>query len=130
MKKFEKYSDRMNEDRYDDNDDGGYGEKYEDDKPTPKKPKKEKKKFDVGDILMCLNNKQGKLPYDAYDFLLTYKKFTVKSVSEKGNLDLGCKITKNDTGVEKIYLFSPNRFELESIVKAGKADMSNIGDNE
>lgn len=99
--------------------------------PSPKKIKKEKekpekeiKKFNVGDELVLVDNKKSnKLPEDAYDFLITFKTFKVLKVSETGKLDLGCHISKNtpEGGVEKIYMFSPNRFELKnSIIKKEK----------
>lgn len=88
-------------------------------KPSKKdkeKPEKEVKKFNVGDVLILVDNKKSnKLPADAYDFLITFKTFTVIKVSESGKLDLGCHVSKNEPtgGVEKIYMFSPNRFELK-----------------
>ena len=88
---------------------------------VPEKPEKEVKKFEVGDVLVLIDTKKSnKLPQDAYEFLTTYKKFTVKKVTEKGNLDLGCIISKNTEGGKEVtYIFKPNRFELESKVKSG-----------
>lgn len=96
---------------------------------TPKKkkkdgdeePKKEPKKFNVGDVIILTDTKDlnRKMPVDAQEFLTTYKTFKVIKVSESGKLDLGCHICKNDmiegkpVGVEKIYLFSPERFDLK-----------------
>lgn len=82
---------------------------------------KEEKKFEVGDVLVLIDTKKSnKLPPDAYDFLMTFKTFTVRKVNDKGKIDLGCHISKNEPGVdgkpigvEKIYMFSTNRFELK-----------------
>lgn len=73
-----------------------------------KKKKKEKKQFKVGDIVKCVDNKQGKLPEECYEFLLTYKKFKVLDVNDKLNIDLGNRI--QETG--NPYYYNPNRFEL------------------
>jgi len=77
---------------------------------------KKEKNFNVGDVLILTNDKvSSKMPQDAYDFLKTYKTFTVKSINDKGKLNLGCRISKNENGkgVEKIYMFSTDRFDLE-----------------
>ena len=73
-----------------------------------KKKPKDKKIFKVGDIIVCIDPKPGKLPADCVDFLMTYKKFKVLDVNEKYNIDLGHKLVENDNP----YFFSPNRFEL------------------
>lgn len=70
------------------------------------KEKKPRKSFKVGDVLMLVDDKQKKLPQEAYDFLMTYGRFDVLEVNEKGNLYLGF-----DRNGEKFY-FSPNRFDL------------------
>lgn len=96
----------------------------DEEKPAPKKkvgpdgkPEKEVKTFNVGDVITLKDTKKStKIPADAWDFLMTYKTFTVKKVNDKGKIDLGCNISKNEpdgTGVEKKYMFSPNRFELK-----------------
>jgi len=104
---------------------GGRGRDDDDDEPKGKgKEEKSQKVFNVGDVLVLVDNKKSsKLPIDAYDFLMTYKTFTVKKVNEKGKIDLGCRISKNtpEGGVEKIYMFSTNRFELASGEKAQTA---------
>ena len=82
---------------------------------------KDQKKFEVGDVVVLTDTKKSnKLPPDAYDFLMTFKTFTVRKVNDKGKIDLGCHISKNEPGVdgkpigvEKIYMFSTNRFELK-----------------
>ena len=104
--------------------------------PKPKKkkegegkPEKEVKKFEVGDVLVLADTKKSaKLPQDAYEFLTTYKKFTVLKVTENGKLDLGCKISKNtpEGGKEVAFIFGPNRFELESKVKSGEGNIKPI----
>jgi len=99
-------------------------------KPEEEKPEKEVKHFEVGDVILLIDTKKSnKLPMDAYDFLMTFKKFTVIKVNDKGKLDLGCHISKNEpdgTGVEKIYMFAPNRFELEDKELAKTREMSKI----
>lgn len=106
-------------------DDGHGGDWYDDDEqaykprvaaPKDKKPKEEKK-FNAGDDLILVNDKQSsKMPQDAYDFLMTFKTFTVLSINDKGKINLGCRISKNENGVgvEKIYMFSTDRFELKN----------------
>jgi hypothetical protein len=44
---------------------------------------------------------------DCVDFLLTYKKFRVREVTDKLNIDIGHKLENGNP-----YYFSPNRFEL------------------
>jgi len=69
---------------------------------------KEKKVFKVGDEIKCINNKQSKsLPQDAYEYILTFKKFTVIEVNDHLNIDIGHKLANGN-----VYYFSPNRFEL------------------
>jgi len=99
------------------------GEGYIDDGFITIKPRskakgkdKEQKKFEIGDVLLLTDkNPSSKMPPDANDFLLTYKTFTVIGVNDNGKLNLGCRISKNENGkgVEKIYMFSPNRFDLK-----------------
>lgn len=72
-----------------------------------KKTKKEKKKFEIGDILILTNkDKTGKLPEEAKEFLLTYKKFKVIHINEKFNIDIGCILNNGNS-----YYFNPNRFD-------------------
>jgi hypothetical protein len=72
-----------------------------------KKSKKEKKKFEIGDILILTNkDKTGKLPEEAREFLLTYKKFKVIHINEKFNIDIGCILNNGNS-----YYFNPNRFD-------------------
>jgi len=80
--------------------------KYKEQMLKDKKPK-EKKVFSVGDVVICLNNKEGKLPPDALDFLLTFKKFKVLQVNDKLNIDVGHKTAEGNP-----FFFAPNRFEL------------------
>lgn len=98
-------------------DEGGGGGDWYRDEGGRREPKKEKiqKVFKIGDVLKLVDKKQSsKMPPDAYDFLMTYDTFTVKSINEKGKINLGCRISKNENGkgVEKIYMFSTDRFEL------------------
>lgn len=98
-------------------------------RPAPKKKKKgdgdedeekQQKVFNVGDELRLVDTKKStKVPQDAYDFLMHFsntgdRTFKVRKVNDKGKIDLGCRISKNtpEGGVEKIYMFSTNRFEL------------------
>jgi hypothetical protein len=76
--------------------------------------KKQEKIFQVGDVLVLINNKpSSKMPADAWDFLNTYKTFTVQSVNDHGKINLGCRISKNEDGkgVEKIFNFGTDRFD-------------------
>jgi len=79
----------------------------------PKEPKP-RKVFKVGDVLVMTNVKQKKLPNDAYEFLTTYGKFTVKEVNENGSLYLGYDRISDETHVMEKYWFSPNRFDLKT----------------
>lgn len=113
---FGKTNEALWERNEDDDDEGGWGEKGK--KKIGKEDKeKEVKKFNVGDIIILTDTKKSsKIPADAWDFLMTYKIFTVRKVNEKGKIDIGCHISKNtpEGGVEKIYMFSPERFKLET----------------
>jgi len=94
----------------------------------PEKKEKEVKQFNVGDVLKLVDTKRSaKLPADAYEFLMTYKKFTVLKVTPTGKLDLGCRISKNtpEGGVEKFFIFGPNRFEL---LEPAKSDIKPLED--
>lgn len=71
------------------------------------KQKKEKKLFNVGDIIICTNPKSSKLGPEAIEFLLTYKYFKILDVNENKNIHIGY---VNNEG--KAFYFSPNRFEL------------------
>lgn len=121
---------------YDKKDDAIFENKWgpDDDDPEPdpeeilkkKKPEKEKeiKRFNVGDVLELADDKKPKkIPEDAWDFLMTFKTFTVLQVKENGKIDVGCKISKNepDRGVEKDFFFNPNRFKL---LKAAEVEPS------
>lgn len=81
-----------------------------------KKPK-DKRMFNVGDIVVCIDNKAGKLTPDCLEFLLTYKKFKVLEVNDKMNIHVGHRLENGNP-----YFFSPNRFELAE----GKAPMKRI----
>jgi len=102
---------------YDDGNEGWYNnddEQYQRQQRKEKKPKVGKN-FKVGDVLVLTDDKKSsKMPQDAYDFLMTYKTFTVKSINDKGKINIGCRISKNENGigVEKIYMFSTDRFDL------------------
>lgn len=109
----------------DDEADAWYGEPKTAKPAAPKKDKddKEEKKFEVGDVLVLVDNKpSSKMPADAFDFLQTYKTFKVLSINDKGKINLGCRISKNEAGkgVEKIYMFSTSRFEKETDYNAKK----------
>jgi hypothetical protein len=93
------------------------------------KEEKPQKIFKPGDVLVLVDSKKSSIPQDAYDFLMTYKTFTVKKVNDKGKIDLGCRISKNtpEGGVEKIYMFGTNRFELASGEKAPTTADAPIG---
>jgi len=85
-------------------------------KKKSSKSKEDEKKFEVGDELVLIDDKKStKMPDDAYEFLLAYKTFTVRAINDKGKINLGCRISKNENGkgVEKIYMFSTSRFELK-----------------
>jgi len=73
-----------------------------------KKKPKEKKVFKIGDVVVCIDTKQGKLPQDCYEFLLTYKKFRVIDINDKLNIDLGHRLAENGNP----FFFAPNRFDL------------------
>lgn len=85
-----------------------------------KKKSKDKKIFKVGDIVKCIDNHAGKnMPPDSIDFLLTYKKFKVKDVNDKLNIDIGHRLAENGNP----YYFSPNRFELiDGVAPVKKAE--------
>lgn len=85
-----------------------------------KKKSKDKKIFKVGDIVKCIDNHAGKnMPPDVIDFLLTYKKFKVRDVNDKLNIDIGHKLAENGNP----YYYSPNRFELiDGIAPVKKAE--------
>lgn len=84
------------------------------------KQKKEKKLFNVGDIVICVNPKSAKLNQDAIEFLLTYKYFKILDVNENKNIDIGY---INNEG--KNFYFSPNRFELRDKPKVEKEPVEN-----
>ena len=101
------------------------GKKVNEALDKPEKEEKPQKRFEVGDVLTLteLPKKGGKLPDDAYEFLTTYNKFTVLKVSEKGKIDIGCRISKNmpdGVGVEKFFIFNTTRFELADKELAAK----------
>jgi hypothetical protein len=84
------------------------------------KDKKQEKVFQVGDVLVLTNKKpSSKMPADAWDFLNTYKTFTVQSVNDHGKINLGCRISKNEDGkgVEKIFNFGTDRFDYADASK-------------
>jgi hypothetical protein len=86
-------------------------------KGEDEKEEKVMKTFNVGDVITLVDTKKStKIPPDAWDFLMVFKEFTVRKINDKGKIDLGCHISKNtpEGGVEKIYMFSPNRFELKT----------------
>jgi hypothetical protein len=100
---------------------GNWGAQKDDPMPKKKKKGEEEEKplktFNVGDVITLSDNKKSsKIPEDAWDFLITFKTFTVKKVNDKGRIDLGCNISKNtpEGGVEKTFMFNPNRFELKT----------------
>lgn len=103
----------------DDDEGGGGGGRYQPGKGRKKPGEKEEpphKEFFTGDVLVLVDDKPSrKVPQDAWDFLMTFKEYTVRKVNEKGKIDIGCRISKNtpEGGVEKIYMFSPNRFDLK-----------------
>lgn len=66
-----------------------------------------RKIFKPGDIVILTIKNKGKLKYDSYEFLMTYKKFKVIEVNDNFNVHIGYFL---DDG--NIYYFSPNRFEL------------------
>ena len=78
--------------------------------PSKKKEKKkmDKKIFNVGDIVVCIEIRSKKLSQDAIDFLSTYKYFKILDVNKNYNIDLGYVTSEGS----KFY-FSPNRFELK-----------------
>mgnify|MGYP001247373173 CR=1 FL=1 len=91
-----------------------------------KKKPKDKKIFKVGDVVTCLSTKEGKLPPDAIDFLLTYKKFHVLDVNDKLNIDIGHISTSGNP-----FYFAPNRFELiDGIAPVRKAGEESETDQE
>ena len=102
------------------------GKKVNEELVKPEKEEKSQKRFEVGDVLVLTELPKkggGKLPDDAYEFLNTYNKFTVIKVSEKGKIDIGCRISKNmpgGIGVEKFFIFNTTRFELADKELAAK----------
>lgn len=85
-----------------------------------KKKPNDKKIFNVGDKIVCIDPSPSKtMPPDCIDFLVTYKYFKVLNVNIKLNIDIGHKLAENGNP----YYFSPNRFELKDgiapIQKAG-----------
>jgi hypothetical protein len=75
-----------------------------------KKKPKDKKIFKPGDVVVVqITDEKGKLPPEAYEFLLTYKYFTVRDVNDKLNVDIGY-ITPD---THNPFFFTPNRFELK-----------------
>lgn len=75
-----------------------------------KKKPKDRKIFQPGDIIVVKNlEDKGKLPPDAYEYLLTYKYFKVIEVNEKLSIHIG-HITPE---THNPFFFSPNRFELK-----------------
>ena len=78
---------------------------------------KPREDWQVGDIVVCIDNKTGKLTPDCIEFLLTYKKFKVLVVNDKLNIHVGHMLENGNP-----YFFSPNRFELAE----GKAPMKRI----
>lgn len=92
-------------------------------KTDDKKNEKTPNPFSVGDVLILSNTKKSsKIPDDAWDFLMTFKTFTVVNVKENGKLDLGCIVSKNapEGGKEVTFLFSPSRFSLKEPSKENK----------
>lgn len=71
------------------------------------KKEKEKKIFQVGDMVICTNIKSNKLTQYAIDFLSTYKYFKIIDVNDNKSIDLGY-----FTPDGKSFYFNPNRFEL------------------
>jgi len=69
--------------------------------------KKEKKKFNVGDIVVRTTNDKGKLTEDCMEFLRTYKWFKILHVNENFNIDIGYVTPEGKT-----FMFFPNKFEL------------------
>ena len=93
------------------------------------KKKKEKKIFNVGDIITIIERKQGKLPQDAYEFLLTYNKFTVKEINDHNNLYLGFDRIGDDSEKMEKYFFNSNRFELKKDIKNDEDDFFNFNED-
>jgi len=72
-----------------------------------KKAPKEKKVFQVGDIVVRMQSADmGKLRPDVADFLRTYRYFKILEINDKKNIDIGY------IGPEGRFWFSPNKFEL------------------
>ena len=71
------------------------------------KKKKEKKIFQVGDIVVRTKMDKGKMTDDCMEFLRTYKWFKILHVNENHNIDIGYL-----TPAGKTFMFSPNNFEL------------------
>lgn len=111
IKKYTRFLKNINEQSGSDYGDDFFNDDENDENPFEesikrKKEKSSKKDFKIGDTIICIMKEQKKLPDDAYKFLLTYNKFTVKDVNENKNIYLGF-----DRNGEH-FMFSPNRFEL------------------
>ncbi len=85
-----------------------------------KEKEREKKVFQVGDVVRCLDPKGKKLPETCVEFLMTFTKFKVTAVNDNLNIDIGA-IKEGEP-----YFFSPNRFELLN----GTAPTRKIGGKE
>jgi hypothetical protein len=72
------------------------------------KPKKEKKIFNIGDVIIRTKMEQGKLTDDCMEFLRTYKYFKVQEINSNLNIDIGYRTPEGEK-----YWFSPNNFELK-----------------
>jgi NACalpha-BTF3-like transcription factor len=72
------------------------------------KPKKDKKIFKIGDVIIRTKMEQGKLTDDCMEFLRTYKYFKVQEINANLNIDIGYRTPEGEK-----YWFSPNNFELK-----------------
>lgn len=72
------------------------------------KPKKDKKIFKIGDVIIRTKMDQGKLTDDCMEFLRTYKYFKVQEINSNLNIDIGYRTPEGEK-----YWFSPNNFELK-----------------
>lgn len=109
---------RLFEDYYDDDDDDDY-----EDRPKKKKEKKPKPVFQVGDIVTCINTKQGKLTREESEYLQTFKRFKVIAVSDSLSIDIGYR-----TPDGKVFSFTPTRFQLKERPVSKKVDPYNEED--